>query len=51
LIATMGPSTVSWIVKIPRGRPSALSSVASTWILGIEWYLWPENSSLWTVVV
>jgi len=34
LIATMGSSTVGWIVEFPHGRPSALSSVASTWILG-----------------
>jgi len=51
LIATMGSSTVGWIVEFPHGRPSALLSVASTWILDIEWYFWPENSSFWTVVV
>ena len=51
LIATMGSSTVGWIVEFPCGRPSALLSVASTWILGIEWYFWPANLSFWTVVV
>jgi len=47
----MGHGTVGMIVEFPHGRPSALLSVASTWILGIEWYFWPENSSFWTVVV
>ena len=51
IIATMGPSTVGWIVEFPRGRPSALLSVASTCILGTGWYFWPENLSFWTVVV
>jgi len=51
LIATMGYSTVGWIVEFPCGRPSALLSVASTWILGIECYHRPENSRFWTAVV
>jgi len=50
-IATMGSSTVGMIVEFPHGRPSALSSVASTWILGSGWYFWPENLSFSTVVV
>ena len=48
-LATIGYGSGGMIVE--SGRPSALLSVASTWILGIEWYLWPENSSFWTVVV
>jgi len=31
ILATMGYGTVGWIVEFPCGRPSALSSVASTW--------------------
>jgi len=51
ILATMGCGTVGMIVEFPCGRPSALLSVASTWILGIGWYFWPENSSSWTAVV
>jgi len=29
---------------------SAFLCVASTWMMGIEWYFWLENSSFWTVV-
>jgi len=51
ILATMGYGTVGMIVEFPCGRPSALLSVASTWILGIGWYFWHEILSFWTVVV
>jgi len=51
ILTTMGYGTVGMIVEFPHGRPIAHLSVASTWILGIGWYLWPENLSFWTVVV
>jgi len=42
----MGIGTVGMRVEFPHGKPSALSSVASTWILGIGWYCWHENSEI-----
>jgi len=51
VLATMGYGTHGMIMEIPNGGPSALLSVASTWILGIEWYSWLKNSSFQTVVV
>jgi len=50
ILATMSFGTVDIRMEFPCGRPSAFLCVASTWILGIGWYFWPENSSFWIVV-